>query len=322
MARDSDPYRLSSPQIFLIRMVVFLGLTGCVTAILYRRLHEAFMANPWLNGLILLCLLLGIAFAMRQVLRLMPEVRWVNAYRQRDPGLAMREPPKMLAPMAAILGERVRRRSISMQTLRSILESIGMRLDEQREISRYITGLLVFLGLMGTFWGLIETVGSVGKVIESLKVGGGNANVLFQDLKSGLAAPLGGMGISFSSSLFGLAGSLVLGFLDLQAGQASNRFYNELEEWLAATMIDIETDDLTQGGDVAAIKTAIERLAHAPHETGGRSATAAIAQLAEGVRGLVVHMRSEQQLIRDWVEAQAEQQREIKALLQRLSGTK
>src|SRR3954464_2033997 len=216
MARDLDPYKLSSPRIFLLRMLVFLALAGCVLAVLYRRLLEAFMANPGLNALIVFALALGIAFAFRQVLRLVPEVRWVNAYRLRDPGLELRDQPVMLAPMATILGDKVGRRSISLQGLRSILESIGMRLDEQREISRYLTGLLVFLGLLGTFWGLIETVGSVGKVIDGLKVGG-DAGALFDTLKEGLAAPLGGMGISFSSSLFGLAGSLILGFLDLQS---------------------------------------------------------------------------------------------------------
>jgi hypothetical protein len=322
MARDLDPYKLSSPRIFLVRMLVFLVLAGFVCAVLYRRLIEAFMANPGLNGLIVFSLFLGIAFAFRQVLRLMPEVRWVNAYRLRDPGLELREQPVMLAPMATILGDKVGRRSISLQGLRSILESIGMRLDEQRENSRYLTGLLVFLGLLGTFWGLIETVSSVGRVINSMSVGS-SAGVVFEDLKSGLAAPLAGMGISFSSSLFGLAGSLILGFLDLQAGQAQNRFYNELEDWLAATVTDIEAEGLARSGsdgDMAAIKSAIERMAHVPHELGsGRTATAAMAQLAEGIQGLVQHMRSEQQMIRDWVESQAEQQRDIKAVLQRLN---
>jgi hypothetical protein len=322
MARDLDPYKLSSPRIFLIRMLIFLILAACIVAVLYQRLIQAFMANPGLNALIIFVLLLGIAFAFRQVLRLVPEVRWVNAYRLRDPGLELRDQPIMLAPMATILGDKVGRRAISLQGLRSILESIGMRLDEQREISRYLTGLLVFLGLLGTFWGLIETVGSVGSVINSLTVGSGNAGVVFEDLKNGLAAPLSGMGISFSSSLFGLAGSLVLGFLDLQAGQAQNRFYNELEDWLAATVTDIEAEGLARGGsegDMAAIKSAIERMAH-PGELGtGRTATAAMAQLAEGIQGLVQHMRSEQQMIRDWVESQAEQQRDIKSVLQRLT---
>ena len=176
--------------------------------------------------------------AFRQVMRLYPEVAWVNNFRLADPGLAVERGPTLLAPMAAILGDRVGRMSMSAQLMRSILNSIGTRLDESRDLSRYMTGLLVFLGLLGTFWGLIETVGSVGNVIGSLKVGG-DAGSVFDSLKEGLAAPLSGMGISFSSSLFGLAGSLVLGFLDLQSGQAQNRFYTDLEDWLSTTVQDL-----------------------------------------------------------------------------------
>ena len=174
------------------------------------------MANPWLNGLIFGVLLIGIILSFRRVIRLFPEVSWVNGFRRADPGLAVERAPTLLAPMAAILGsERVGRVAISAQTMRAFLDSLATRLDEARDISRYLTGLLVFLGLLGTFWGLIETVGSVGGIINNLNVGG-DADTVFDALKEGLAAPLGGMGISFSSSLFGLAGSLILGFLDLQ----------------------------------------------------------------------------------------------------------
>ena len=204
--------------------------------VLYKQIIQAFFANPGLNALIGVVLLIGIVLAFRQVIRLYPEVAWVNNFRIADPGLAIARHPTLLAPMAAILGgERTGRMSISQQTMRHLLDSIATRLDEARDISRYMTGLLVFLGLLGTFWGLIETVGSVGKVIDGLKVGG-DAGALFETLKGGLAAPLGGMGISFSSSLFGLAGSLILGFLDLQSSQAQNRFYTDLEDWLATTV--------------------------------------------------------------------------------------
>ncbi len=162
----------------------------------------------------------------------------MNGFRLADPGLAVERPPVLLAPMAAILRERIGRMAISSQMMRSILDSIAARLDEARDMSRYMTGLLVFLGLLGTFWGLIETVGSVGNVINTLKPGG-DAGSIFDSLKEGLAAPLSGMGISFSSSLFGLAGSLVLGFLDLQTSQAQNRFYTELEDWLSTTVRDL-----------------------------------------------------------------------------------
>jgi len=222
------------------------------------------------------------------------------------------------------LGDRVGRMTISTTTMRSILDSIQIRLDEARELSRYMTGLLIFLGLLGTFWGLIDTVGSVGKVIENLKVGG-DAGSVFDSLKEGLAAPLGGMGISFSSSLFGLAGSLVLGFLDLQMSQAQNRFATELEDWLATTVRDLEDGaamrDLAPGsGVVGEIKTAIERLKDTIAEGGSnRQATAAMANLAEAIQGLVHHMRTEQQMIRDWVDSQAQQQNEIRTLLDRLT---
>jgi hypothetical protein len=223
--------------------------------------------------------------------------------------------------MAAILGDRIGRMAISAQTMRGILDSIAIRLDEAREISRYMTGLLIFLGLLGTFWGLIETVTSVGKVLEGLKVGG-DAGAVFDTLKEGLAAPLSGMGISFSSSLFGLAGSLVLGFLDLQMGQAQNRFHTDLEDWLATTVRDLGAVEMLH--DVAApvanlteIRGAIERLKDSMTEGGSnRAATSAMANLAEAIQGLVHHMRNEQEMIRDWVHSQSEQDREIRRLLE------
>jgi len=218
--------------------------------------------------------------------------------------------------MAAILGrERTGRMSISQQTMRHLLDSIATRLDEARDISRYMTGLLVFLGLLGTFWGLIETVGSVGKVIDGLKVGG-DAGALCDTLKGGLAAPLGGMRISFSSSLFGLAGSLILGFLDLQSSQAQNRFYTDLEDWLAGTVREYGGSGDGAGGDLS---VAVERLRAAMEEGSGRGATAAMANLAEAIQGLVAHMRTEQQMIREWADGQGEQNREIKRLLERLA---
>ncbi|MBR1159640.1 flagellar motor protein MotA [Bradyrhizobium elkanii] len=309
--------KLSSPRIFLVRMLVFLVLCGLVGVVLYKQIVTAFFANPGLNALIGAVLLIGIILAFRQVIRLYPEVAWVNNFRIADPGLAIARRPRLLAPMAAILGgERSGRMSISQQTMRHLLDSIATRLDEARDISRYMTGLLVFLGLLGTFWGLIETVGSVGKVIDGLKVGG-DAGALFDTLKEGLAAPLGGMGISFSSSLFGLAGSLILGFLDLQSSQAQNRFYTDLEDWLAGTVRGISGDEAGASGNM---QGAIDRLRTALEEGGGgRGTTAAMANLAEAIQGLVAHMRTEQQMIREWADGQGEQNREIKRLLERLA---
>jgi hypothetical protein len=318
MAADRDPYRLSSPRIFLVRILVFLILVGFVALILYRQIGVAFMANPGLNALIIGVLFVGILLALRQVWRLFREIRWVNALRNGDAALV--PPPILLAPMATMLGDRGAGRIISTTTLRAILDSVGTRLDESREIARYLTGLLVFLGLLGTFWGLLTTVGSIGNVIKSMQ-GGSDAAVMFDSLKNGLSAPIAGMSISFTSSLFGLAGSLVLGFLDLQAGQAQNRFYTELEDALSANAADPLLEGST--APLAALpdlRAAIDRLSTGGDPISSRAAAVAMANLAEGIQGLVQHMRGEQQLIRDWVEAQADQQQEIKKLLQRLAS--
>jgi len=320
---DIDPFKVSSPRIFLVRMLVFLVLGGLLVVILYRQISVAFLANPGLNALIIGVLLIGILLAFRQVIRLFPEIAWVNSFRLADPGLAIERPPVLLAPMAAILGDHAGRMTISSQTMQSLLDSIGTRLDEARDMLRYMTGLLIFLGLLGTFWGLIETVGSIGTIIKGLKVGG-DAGAMFDALKDGLAAPLGGMGISFSSSLFGLAGSLVLGFLDLQTSQAQNRFYTDLEDWLATTVRDLgsASDAVASpmgnaGGEIRAV---IERLREVMTDSGpSKGATSAMANLAEAIQGLVVHMRGEQQLIREWVDAQAVQHREIRRLLEVLA---
>jgi hypothetical protein len=318
-AMDIELTKLSSPRIFLVRMLVFLVLCSLLLVVLYKQIITAFFANPGLNALIGLVLLIGIILAFRQVIRLYPEVAWVNNFRIADPGLAAEERyPALLAPMAAILGgERTGRISISQQTMRHLLDSIATRLDEARDISRYMTGLLVFLGLLGTFWGLIETVGSVGKVIDGLKVGG-DAGALFDTLKEGLAAPLGGMGISFSSSLFGLAGSLILGFLDLQSSQAQNRFYTDLEDWLASTVRQYAGDTASSG--TGELQHVLERL-RATLEEGGsnRGTAAAMANLADAIQSLVAHMRNEQEMIREWADGQGEQNTEIKKLLERIA---
>ena len=318
MASDVDPYRLSSPRIFLVRMLIFLILAGFIVFILQHQIATAFKANPGLNGLIVLVLVFGIMLALRQVVRLFREARWVNALPSGQAGDV--KPPILLAPMAALLGDRPAGATISMVTLRVILDSIGARLDEAREISRYLTGLLIFLGLLGTFWGLITTVGSLANVIQSMQVGA-DATSMFSDLKNGLAKPLAGMSISFTASLFGLAGSLILGFLDLQAGQAQNRFYNELEENLTAST----ADTLLDGGRIPEglpgdLRAALDKIATTGDQSHARATSLAIANLADGIQSLVQHMRAEQQLIRDWVEAQADQGRELKAILKRLAS--
>jgi hypothetical protein len=241
---------------FLVRMAVFLVLVAALAVALGRSLVVAFMGNPGVNGVILGILLAGIAYIFRQVLLLEPEIDWIESFRHREAGgeepMAGRRPaPRLLAPMARMLGGRqVGRVSLSASSLQTLLDGIGSRLNETRETSRYLIGVLVFLGLLGTFYGLLETVRSVGGVIGGLDVGGNDLARAFANLKSGLESPLAGMGTAFSSSLFGLAGSLVLGFLDLQAGQAQNRFYNDLEEWLS-TYTRLSSGGLGDGGDAS-----------------------------------------------------------------------
>jgi hypothetical protein len=319
---ELDQAKLPSLRIFLFRMLVFVVLCGLIGFVLQRQIMQAFFANPWLNALIIGVLCIGIILSFHQVIRLFSEVSWVNSFRRADPALPARRAPKLLAPMAAILGsERPDSVVISAQTMRAFLDSLATRLDESRDISRYLTGLLVFLGLLGTFWGLIETVGSVGSIINNLQVGG-DAGSVFDALKQGLAAPLGGMGISFSSSLFGLAGSLILGFLDLQTSQAQNRFYTSFEDWLATTVQDLGASGSAAGGTTlpAAALNAIDRLRQTVSETGSNKATtAAMANLAEAIQGLVHHMRTEQQMIRDWADEQSKLNRDLRRFMEMLS---
>src|SRR6202000_3287212 len=218
MAQHPDIRLLTSPRIFLVGMAAFLALVGFVVLILYQQIALAFSANPGLNGLILGVLAIGALSTFRQVIRLFREIHWVNSL---TGAVTDGTPPApiLLAPVAVMRNAGAGARGLSTITTRAILDSIATRLDEGRELSRYLVGLLVFLGLLGTFWGLLETVRSIGGVINAMQTNV-DAGVMFDDLKSGLSKPIAGMSISFTSSLFGLAGSLILGFLDLQAGQA------------------------------------------------------------------------------------------------------
>ena len=251
---------MTRPGVFLLRMLAFLAAVGGVAGLLSPVLITAFRNNLGINSLILLVLALGIAWNLRQVLRLQPEVIWVETFQRARPRLAALPPPKLLAPMASMLAARntpgrndgtrsdggrdglgreaggregTGRFTLSASAMRSLLDGIASRLDESRELSRYMTGLMIFLGLLGTFWGLLKTISSISEVIAAMQVGSGDVGVMFEQLKTGLARPLAGMGTAFSASMYGLSGALVLGFLDLTAGQAQNRFFNELEEWLA-----------------------------------------------------------------------------------------
>ncbi|CVI63833.1 MULTISPECIES: flagellar motor protein MotA [Agrobacterium] len=297
-------HKLSSPTPFLWTMVLFLILVGFLAAILYRQAHTAFMSNPGLNGFILGVLAIGIILVFTQTMSLRSEVSWFNAFRAAGSVDKVGRAPKLLAPMSTLIGKRGEVR-LSAVTQRTILDSIATRLDETRDTSRYLVGLLVFLGLLGTFWGLIGTIGAISNVIQSLDPSAGDSNDILGSLKAGLTAPLSGMGTAFSSSLLGLSGSLILGFLDLQAGRAQNRFYTQLENWLSSVTDTTEGPREFKGEPGAVVST--ER------------SLAAMTSLAEGIQGLVKNMRSEQQMLRDWIEAQQEESKSLRRTLDRLS---
>jgi hypothetical protein len=228
-----EPKAFTRPAQATTWMSLFLALVAVLAAVLAPQLQHAFLANVAFNGLILFVLAVGIAVNLRQVWRLQREVLWLDDFAQRPDAPTTAARPVLLAPMARLLTSRERGRfHLSPTSTRSILDGLQIRLDEQRDLSRYLIGLLIFLGLLGTFWGLLATIRSVGDIIGGMSVGS-DPVAMFETLKSRLDAPLSGMATSFSTSLFGLAGSLVVGFLDLQSGHAQNRFYNELEEWLS-----------------------------------------------------------------------------------------
>ena len=320
---------MNGPRRYLIRMLLFIVAVGLAVAGLYSPLADAFMANPALNGLILGVLLLGIIYIFRQVALLIPEVAWIESFRNHQ-GHADQTPPKLLAPMAAMLGERKGQFSLSALSLNSLLDGISSRLEESRDLSRYLIGLLIFLGLLGTFWGLLQTIGAVGDVISSLSVSGGDGNLakVFTNLKAGLKAPLAGMGTAFSSSLLGLAGSLILGFLELQAGQAQNRFYNDLEDWLAGQTrlssgsLAIGEGDQSVPAYVQALleQTAdsLERLQRTLErgEESRISANSGIVSLTDKIDTLTDQMRTEQLLMIKLAETQLE----IKPLLAKIAN--
>lgn len=311
---------MTSPTLYFWRMLGFLVAVCGLAGLLAGELLSAFGANPMLNGVIAAVLLLGAAWNIRQVLALTREVEWIDGFRNPAPGAPSRPAPKLLAPMASMLASRRGERfSLSAMAMRSVLDGIASRLDESREISRYATGLLIFLGLLGTFWGLLLTIGSVSAVISGMSVGDGDINALFNQLKSGLSEPLRGMAIAFSSSMLGLAGALVLGFLDLQAGQAQNRFYTELEDWLAGAT---RLSSGALGGDgegsmPAYVQALLEQSAEnmeelqrtlARNEEGRAQGNAALMQLTERLAVLAEQMRASQTLMNRMAEAQAQLQ--------------
>ena len=319
---------MTNPRIYMTRMAIFLAVAIAGVAVLHKPLIEAFLANPAINGIIVVVLILGILFVFRQVWVLNVEVRWIEAYRSLQPGVSATDPPRLLAPMASMIGDRQGQLRLNTTSLRSILDGISARLDESRDISRYLIGLLIFLGLLGTFWGLLQTVSAVADVIAGLQVGGDDTVQIFNDLKTGLEAPLSGMGTAFSSSLFGLAGSLLLGFLELQAGAAQNRFYNDLEDWLSSATRVSSGGPVSVGDGDQSVPAYIQALLETTADsldslqrTVGRAETArsqsdqGLNTLTDRMTTLTDQMRTEQELMIRL----AKNQSELRPVLQRLA---
>ena len=318
---------MTRPRKYLIRMIVFVVAVFALSGVLFMPLQDAFMANAPLNGLIIGVLLLGIIYNFQQVLMIYPEVSWIENFRKDSAPSSEVHPPKLLGPMATMLGEHKDRLSLSTLAMRSLLDGIVSRLDESRDISRYTIGLLIFLGLLGTFWGLLETVSSISNVIGGLSIDGGDIAAVFADLKRGLKAPMAGMGTAFSSSLFGLAGSLALGFLDLQANQAQNRFYNDLEDWLstvtrlATSSLALEMDQPIPAYVQALLEQTAESLENLQRtitrgEESRISVNTNVMALSEKLETLTDHMQTEQALMK----SMADMQVEMKPILARLAS--
>ncbi len=226
--------QFSQPLRPILMMVTVLGLSAAGAFFALPRVLPVFQANPYLNGFIIFVFVIGVVACFWQVLTMIGSVRWIERFAAGvlDEGY---KPPQLLAPLASLLRSRGARMQLNATSTRSILDSVATRIDEQREITRYIVNLLIFLGLLGTFYGLATTVPAVVDTIRSLAPQEGEEGVaVFNRLMTGLEAQLGGMGVAFASSLLGLAGSLIVGLLELFAGHGQNRFYRELEEWLSS----------------------------------------------------------------------------------------
>lgn len=320
---------MTRPLRFLVRMIIFLAVVVVIVAVLEAGLQKAFSHNVPLNILIMIILLFGIALNFRRVIVLNREVRWVEDYRRGQPQISA-STPKLLAPLATMLGERRDRFNLTPLTMRSLLDGLSSRFDESHEMALYFTGLMIFLGLLGTFWGLSQTIGSIGDVIRNLSVAGDDPQSAFAGLKQGLETPLSGMGTAFSTSLIGLAGSLVLGFLDLQAVGAQNAFYNDLEDWLSQqTKISAGTG-VGDSGDQsvpAYIQALLEQTADsldnlqrviARGEESRIASNNNLRALTERLSALADQMKTEQSLMLKL----AENQMEMKPILARLAESR
>ncbi|WP_181017828.1 flagellar motor protein MotA [Sneathiella aquimaris] len=320
--------KINKPRRHLIRMLIFIAIVAGISVFLFGPAEKAFYANPYLNGLIFAVLFFGIGFIFRQVFMLNREINWSESLKKTEGGMSLQSSPVLLSPLATIIRESNGPLRLTAVTMNTLLDSISARLEEGRDISRYMINVLIFLGLLGTFWGLLETVSSVGAAISTLNVGDGDFTAIFDELKKGLERPLDGMAIAFSSSLFGLSGSLVLGFLDMQAGQAQNRFYTDLEEWLtsitrfsSAGPAGISDGDQSVPAYVSAL---LEQTAEsldslqrtlARNEDRRHSGENAMNSVSEKLAALTDQMRAEQDLMVKLVEGQME----LKPVLQRMA---
>lgn len=319
---------MTRPTRYLAWMAVGVVAVLVLAGMLFERLSQAFQYNPALNTGIFVVLLIGIAYSFWQVVRLYRDIEWLERFRAGE-APASGAGPRLLAPMAAMLGERRGRLSLSALSLRSMLDGLQSRLMESHEISRYFIGLLVFLGLLGTFWGLLGTIHAVAQAIGGISLGaGGDVGAMFDQLKGNLQGPLSGMGTAFSSSLFGLAGSLLVGFLELQANQAQNRFFNEVEDWLSG-QTRISTGGPVTDGEQSVpvyIQALLEQTAESlenlrrtmQHAEEGRvQGNQRLQSLVERLTLLTDQMRTEQQLMIKM----AESQNALQGLLQRMNDS-
>ena len=311
------------PKHILVWMVAFVALVALASAFIAAPLAEAFASNPGFNGVIVAILIVGIVINFAQVISLFPEIQWIERYRSGEDTQDLR--PRLLLSMAQMLSGH-EKRTMSATSMRALLDSIRTRLEETRDISRYLIGLLIFLGLLGTFWGLMQTVSSVSSVVSDLAVDNSDPMALFEGLKENLQQPLGGMGVAFSSSLFGLAGSLILGFLDLQAAHAQNRFVNELEEWLsgnARLSSGLIGEDI--GGAPAYVEALLEQTADALEQLQRARATEGnlhelTAERLATLGDAIVALNRQLEMQNDRLNALASNHNEIPRLLERLGS--
>ncbi|MCU9838805.1 biopolymer transporter ExbB [Ruegeria sp. WL0004] len=289
--REARP-QFSQPFRQILMMLIVIGLSGFGTFVAMPRVLPVFEANPYLNGFILMVFFIGVVTCFWQVIQLIGSVRWIEDFAagmERDGTPA----PSLLAPLASLLRSRAARMQISSTSTRSILDSVAERIEEEREITRYITNVLIYLGLLGTFFGLATTIPAVVDTIRSLNPQEGEEGLaVFNRLMTGLEAQLGGMGTAFGSSLLGLAGSLIVGLLELFAGHGQNRFYRELEEWLSTiTRVSFSSGEdghSESGVIVAVLDTMAEQMdalkaMFAASEEGRSEITGRLGQLADAI---------------------------------------